>query len=180
MPLWVGLIWYSAVLGYTFWGLESVPTFYPWTNNLGKTFSMFNFTGLILIIGGVMVSLSLVHQVTGKPYGTSQYLLLQGIVFCCSIIGSNVTLRSAGLGTSIWCIFAGIFLRVLLRRKANWLKSKTYDLEFFIKISIVLLAVNFRGLGVVGGKALMVSWVETLLILPLIFSIGMFALKMNK
>jgi uncharacterized membrane protein YadS len=44
----------------------------------------------------------------------------------------------------------------------------------------VLLAINLKGVGVIGAKSLMVSWVETLLIIPLIYAIGVYILKMGK
>lgn len=86
-------------------------------------------------------------------------MLLVATVFVCGIIGSNTLLKASGMGTSIWCIFFGIALRLVLYKVYLWVKASIYDLEFFIKAGIVLLAINLNGIGVVGAKALMVSWV---------------------
>ncbi len=128
----------------------------------------------------MLASLALVHQSLGKPFGTIQYVILLALVFLCGVIGSNATLKTAGMGASIWCIFFGIALRLVINRHAAWLKSSTYDLEFFIKVSIVLLAINLKSIGVTGAKALMISWVETLVIIPIVYAIGYYALSMKK
>lgn len=138
-----------------------MPKFIPWTEtaDLKKTFSMVNFSSLLLIMTGIAITMTVVHQSLGKPYGAIQYVLLLSTVFVCGIIGSNTLLKSSGMGTSIWCIFFGIALRLILYPIYADIKSKIYDLEFFIKAGIVLLAINLKGIGVVGAKALMVSWV---------------------
>lgn len=74
----LGLIWFFVLLGYSFWGLQDMPTFYPWTSeeSLEKTFTMANFTGIIIMIGGIMVSLAMAHQCLGRHFGILQYLAL--------------------------------------------------------------------------------------------------------
>lgn len=44
----------------------------------------------------------------------------------------------------------------------------------------MLLAINLRSIGVIGAKALMVSWVETIIIIPIIYCIGHYLIKMDK
>lgn len=159
-----------------------MPRFSAWTDHksLAKTFTMGNFSGILLIMMSIALTLSIVHQSLNKPFGATQYIILILTVFLCSIIGSNSHLKSSGMGTSIWCIFLGILLRLIFYKGTVWFKSSTYDLEFFIKISIVLLSINLKEIGVIGAKALVVSWVETLLIIPIVYSIGYYLVKMCK
>lgn len=141
---------------------------------------MGNFSSLLLIMTSIGMTMGFVHQSLGKHFGALQYLLILATVFVCGIIGSNTLLKTSGMGTSIWCIFFGIALRLPLYKAYPWVKASIYDLEFFIKAGIVLLAINLKGVGIVGAKALMVSWVETLLIIPLVYAIGVYILRMKK
>lgn len=96
-----------------------------------------------------------------------------GIVFLCSLIGSFRTLFNIGMGTAIWCIFFGVIFRLLSKDATgfmplgnsiiifNFISKLLNTLEFYIKISIVLLAVNLKDVLIVGAKALIVGWVET-------------------
>lgn len=74
----------------------------------------------------------------------------------------------------------GMIIRFILRKHSEWVTKNTYDMEFFIRWSVTLLAVNFHGLGEVGQRALMVSWVDTLILFPLITAIGVYVLRMPK
>lgn len=159
-----------------------MPTFYPWTDeaSLSKSFAMSNITGIIVLIGAVMISVATAHQCLGRHYGILQYLLIELIVFCSSIIGNYKPFKVIGFSTSVWSMLFGMALRILLRRNSTWITHHTYDMDFFIKFSVTLLAVNFNGLGEVGERALMISWVETLCIFPLITTIGVYLFRMKK
>jgi hypothetical protein len=107
-----------------------MPKFNTWstTSDLNTTFTINNFSGILLIMTGMMLTLNIVHQSLGKHYGAIQYVMLLVIVFICSIIGSNSVLKASGMGTSIWCIFFGIALRLALYKVYSWVKSSIYDL----------------------------------------------------
>lgn len=70
----------------------------------------------------------------------------------------------------VWCIIIGIMYKNSIGRCFKINKS-LLSLEFFIKISIVLLAINLRNVLVGGAKVLVVAWVETIILFITVYLI---------
>ena len=58
--------------------------------------------------------------------------------------------------------------------------SDVAQAEYYIKISLVLLAIDLQSVKTYGGPGLVVAWVDTPILLVTTFLIGLFILKMSK
>jgi len=178
-PVWIGFIWYTITILIIWWGLE-VPQIIHWSGlDLANSFTPSNIGGFLLIISSTLASMHVAHKSMDKPDALFQYFTICILSWICKVIGNNNTLRQAGMGDSVWCILIGFTFRNLFRELYPKFKT-VYSLEFFIKISIVLLAINLKEVAISGAKGLVVAWVETLLIIIVIYFIGIFILRMDK
>lgn len=181
-PVWIGLFWFGAIIGTTFWGLE-VAHVYPWISghDFLTTLSPYNIGGMALIVAATLATMYLVHRCMNKEDALWQYFVIIIAVIICKIIGNQTRIHNIGLGDSVWCIVAGIFMRFVLGIFPDTLAQlkKVLSLEFFIKIGIVLLAINLREIGTSGPRGLTVAWVETSILIVGIYFTGTLLLKMD-
>jgi len=136
----------------------------------------------IVFVAATFCILFVVHKCMkrGKTFPWLQYLWLCGIAFVCYIIGSYKPLHDAGLSTSVWCILIGMLItNCFPSMYAQYKDSKAYSLEFFIKISIVLLAINLTEIYHSGGKGILVAWVDTCILITALHLFGYKVLKMR-
>jgi uncharacterized membrane protein YadS len=79
-------------------------------------------------------------------------------------IGNYDVLKEAGLSASLWAILIGITCRFF----GIDVKSKgIFSGEFFVKVGVTLLAMDFTSIVAIGLPGLLVAWGDTLLILGL-------------
>jgi uncharacterized membrane protein YadS len=101
----------------------------------------------------------------------------------CKIFGANKALQSFGLGDSIWAIFVGAFITNLYvpfkETLPEWFKS-VITAEFYIKISVVLLAVDLSLFANIGYRGFMVTWIDTPFVTCITFLVGWRLLQMQK
>lgn len=100
-------------------------------------------------------------------------------------IGRNEWCAKHGLGYAVWSIVFGMIIGnspflAQQSSKTNCLLLAAEDGEFFIKCSLVLLAVEFRVLGEVGLPAIIVAWIGSPVSLVAGYVIGSYVLKMDK
>ncbi|KAI9469077.1 MAG: hypothetical protein EXX96DRAFT_598018 [Benjaminiella poitrasii] len=129
------------------------------------------------------------------------YLCVFFIALISKILASNVALKKASLGDSIWAIIFGCFLRNLVsfisyiktRKSANsihdittttttqlpsWLKV-AQQTELYIAISLVLLCIDISVLRPLAPRALFVSWIDTPILFMVVACLGWTLLKMD-
>lgn len=137
--LGIGLFWYPVIVGLTLWGLE-ISHIHPWRGaDILDNFSATNLGGLALRVSATFGSLYLCHSCMGKPQALGQYCPLFFLAIISDFVGHLVPLRNVGFGASIWCIVFGMIYGNTIMR---YFKKKTFGLEYFIKISITLLAIG--------------------------------------
>lgn len=179
-PIWIGMIWYIIMIISTFYGLNTakIHEWDSWTT-LKHSFSYYNIGGLLLIISGIVISMYFLHICLKKKEMLWQYLILNLIVILVKIIGSITSLKSIGIGDSIWAIVFGIIFRTFFSNIYIKYFKNTMSLEFFIKVSIVLLTINVKQILKVGPMGIIVSWGETIVLIILFYFIGKHLLKMS-
>lgn len=180
-PIWIGMIWYSIIIIITFWKLETA-RIYEWDSwsSLQTSFEHSNLSGLLLIISGVTICMYFLHKCINKSEMIWQYLILNFLVLVVKIIGSFTAFKSIGIGDSIWAIIFGVLIRTLFSNLYSKYFKNTMSLEFFIKVSIVLLTINIKQIGMIGPLGIVVSWCETLILIVIFFFIGKFVFGLNK
>lgn len=118
-------------------------------------------------LGGILVSLLVI--------GTAQYCLrkpfdgYQG--YCAAIliavvsrsIGNYPVLSHAGLSASLWAILIGTCIRSC--GVVFGFGKALFNGEFFVKIGVTLLAMDFTSIATIGLRGLAVAWVDTILVL---------------
>ena len=172
--LYIGLSWYPIIVLTTWWGITPGHLF-KWENgDIVQTFTPINIMSFLLIMSFTIICLWIVHDFLGVKMHMYKHLVVCVIVFISQTVGSFQTLFNIGLGTAIWCIAFGMIFRLFVKDSSGFM-----PLEFYIKISIVLLAVNLRDVLTVGAKALVVGWVETSIVFALVALFGHYVLKMN-
>jgi uncharacterized membrane protein YadS len=97
------------------------------------------------------------------------------------MLGSHTFLHKIGIGDSVWNIIFGMIFRTCC--SATYTKhffEKTLSLEFFIKVSIVLLAVDINEILSISAKGVAVSWGETTILLGVMYLIGVYVIRAKK
>ncbi len=185
-PIWIGAAWFAMVTGLTFWG-AAIARVSIWTpaSLLGANLTHSNVGGLCLIVSATLATLYVAHGCArGEHAPLWQYAVICTLVLICMFIGTLAPLSKVGLGAPIWCIMAGILLRNvphLWRRSVGQetLFGHTFSLDFFIKVSICLLAIDLRQAPMLGARGLLVAWVETILLILIVYSTGVKVLAMG-
>ena len=113
-------------------------------------------------IGVAFFAILSTHYLMGKEIQLQPYCLMLVIAVVARSIGNYEPLRDSGLSASLWAILMGIFFRYI-GVKLNF--KKVYGGEFFVKIGVTLLAMDFTSIVSVGLPGLLVAWVDTLIIL---------------
>lgn len=176
IPVFVGLILYTVIVLIYYIFKETPPTIVIWSSF--SDLQEIKIWSWIVLITSTLLIFIIIHIVLKKKIVIYFYLLILMLVFTSNIVGNNVYLRSNGFGASIWCIIFGAIFRMLYKKTNEKIKS-VMSLEFFIKVAIVLLAINLSEIVIVGWKGLIVAWVETVLLLLFVYQIGVKILKMD-
>lgn len=175
----LGLFWFALIIAASAAGL-SVGHIGHWSGgDIMNSLTPINVVSLLLLMTLSIVSLAIAHRVLNKEFNVYKYCTFTLLVIACEIIGSFQSLFVIGLGPSLWCIVVGIICRLLTYLLSNQ-ESNTNDsnkngffsLDFYIKISIILLAIDLNVFLTVGPKSLVVGWVETTVVFILVTIIG--------
>jgi len=189
--LWIGLISFAIALAFVFLSpkYESgdprwkyiIPQPMKWTNNPLDAWDLYNLIGvplLLFVLGSLyLLSLKFMGKITDeKPIlkyakGFAGMAILAVLSFW---LGRQEWCAKNGLGYAIFAILFGMIIAntPFLINNLPSLKLASKDGEFFIKSSLVLLAVEFSVLGRVGWQAIVVAWVGSPLALLAGYWIG--------
>ena len=121
------------------------------------------------------ISLIVCHKCLGVKIYYAEYYFVICIVLLSKLIGTSYLLKSYGLGTAFWCIFLGCCFRSVFKIDLGLMMS----MEFFIKTGIVLFAIDLNKIVNIGPKSLVVAWVETSLLLFIVYCIGRSILNLD-
>jgi len=115
--------------------------------------------------GAILVGLTVMiiaHYLLRKIMLFSSYCSILIIAVLAKAIGSYRFLVNIGLSGSVWAIFLG-----MLAKKKNLLLLNTEILngEFYIKIGVCLLCMDFNSIALIGPRGLMVAWGDTCILL---------------
>ena len=90
------------------------------------------------------------------------------------VIGGQATMKQAGLGATVWTLVLGMLLSNVVARftSIQVILPAAKLAEFFIKIGLVLLAIELSTLGQYGVAGLLVAWCVTPVCVAVIYSIG--------
>ncbi|CAM9482010.1 unnamed protein product, partial [Ectocarpus fasciculatus] len=99
------------------------------------------------------------------------------VLFICIFarsLGNYEELKDVGLSSSFWAIIVGIFFRNVMSMNPQLGLSG----EYFVKIGITLLAMDFSAMSSV-GPGLVVAWVDTAIVFFIGTSIAMYLFKLD-
>jgi uncharacterized membrane protein YadS len=115
-------------------------------------------------LGPVLMGLMIVfaaHHILGKPLVVESYCSILLIAVVSRSIGNYGQMAHGGLGASLWAILFGI----IIRSCGFVLNKGAFSGEFFVKIGVTLLAMDFSSIVSIGLPGLLVAWLDTVLIL---------------
>lgn len=192
--------YWTIILGFFFYFIIVVTTHFDWTvahifpwshrKDLVSTVTPVNIAGIGLIIASIIAALHVNHRCLdytkkkARSDGLIRYGFIGVLVLIAKFIGANKKLHDVGVGDAVWAIVFGCILRTLLSAISgdeyakSWL-TDLFNFEFFIKVSIVLLAVNFRSVASVGARGLAVAWGDTLFVLVTMFALGYLVFRLE-
>lgn len=174
-----GLLWYAAITVTSYFEIKTA-RITEWCGNEDLLTSVTFRNGIMFgtMIFGTCVITSIVNHIADKKIGLVYYLTAMFLVFVSQIVGSLCYLRRNGFGASIWCIVLGTLARLCCNEKRfKYIDARIVGLDFFIKVGIVLLAVDLNTIGISGAKGLVVAWAETILLLTFVYFLAKCILK---
>lgn len=179
-PIWIGHTWFCVlIILRVFAGIGPIDL---------KLWSTFDDLRLQLVSHSVtlcclivftLVTVSVSHFCLKQKINYPFYIFIFVILFCSKILGSFLVLKKLGLGTSFWCIILGCFIRIIWRDTEHYIK-RLMSMEFFIKTGIVLFAIDIQEILKMGSRGIVVAWVETTLLLSLVYCIGIYIVRLDK
>lgn len=163
------------------------PWFGVWTEDgIGLTVALLVFMGVLALsesgrelsgqyasdnkwpLGAVLAGFFVVysaHYTLGKKFSIEAYSVVLLIATVSRAIGNYTVLAHAGLSASLWGIVLGICGRTFCNLD---LKSKgVLSGEYFVKVGVTLLAMDFTSIITIGLPGLMVAWGDTLIVLTI-------------
>jgi uncharacterized membrane protein YadS len=171
----LGLLWFALVLTSTLSSSVEFPFINAWTSEINIPWS-----SLVILWMAIIFSVMATHKCLALPIVVWPYVGLLLLTLQTNIIGNHQLLKSIGLGSSVWNIFFGLIIR---NSPLVWFHDachkKILSLEFLIKVSVVLLAIDLVVIKSIGFPGLAVAWGETIVIVLLIFAIGKYMLSMD-
>lgn len=174
-----GLLWYAAVVTTSKFEIKTA-RITEWCGNEELLTSVTYRNGIMfgsMIFGCIFIT-SIVHCIIGKKQGIVFYIAAMFFVFISQLIGAQCYLRRNGFGAAVWCIVFGVLARLCCtKEKFTYVDEHILGLDFFIKVGIVLLAVDLNTIGVSGAKGLVVAWAETCLLLLFVYFVAKCVLK---
>jgi uncharacterized integral membrane protein (TIGR00698 family) len=165
-----------------------IPQPMEWNKNPLDAWDIYSGVGtivLLIFLGGVyIVALQAMGKLENNPVskyakGFAGLSLVATLAFW---IGRQQWCLRNGLGYAIWSLIFGMIIGnspLTAGDRLESIKLAAKDGEFFIKCSLVLLAVEFSVLGEVGLPAIAVAWVGSPLALLAAFFIGTRVFKMD-
>ncbi len=185
--MWIGLICFFAAVVITLivpFELDSmrlkyaIPQPMKWNSNPLEAWDVYNMGGTCSLML-FFLSLYLIAKLATGNLSKQSYLVFVKGFFGVSVLailafwlGEQNWCKRNGFGYAIWSIVFGILLGNSPLVAGAAVKTVAKDGEFFIKCSLVLLAVQFKILGQLGLPAIFVAWVESPITLLLSFFIG--------
>ena len=121
-------------------------------------------TGSSWPLGGTILGLGMVitaHTILHKPMIIESYCCILLIAVAARSIGNYKVMTDSGLGASLWAILIGI----CIRSSGIVLNKGAFSGEFFVKVGVTLMAMDFSSVVSIGVPGLLVSWLDTILIL---------------
>lgn len=188
--MWIGLICFFAAVAITFivpFELGSmrlkyvIPQPIKWNSNPLEAWDVYNIVGTCSLLL-FFLSLYLIAKLATGNLSKESYVVFAKGFFGVAVLailafwlGEQSWCKQNGFGYAIWSIVFGIVLGnspLTAEDRLKTVKTVAKDGEFFIKCSLVLLAVQFKILGQLGLQAIFVAWVESPITLLLSFFIG--------
>jgi len=193
--LWIGFISFWIAFMLTFVvpydsgsnrAKYTVPQPMKWQKNPIDAWDVYGIVGtlILLIVFGLLYLASI--KFTGKisdEKPASMYIKgFAGISLVAVIafwLGRNIWSSEHGLGYAVIAIILGMIISNLPCEPPKWLLLVAKDGEFFIKCSLVLLAVEFSVIGKFGWQAFIVAWIGSPIALLIGYQIGIRSFKMR-
>ena len=183
--LWIGLASFALAMAAVFCladfqqrqrqSTQVIPQPLPWSTNPLDAWNVYNLvaTPILLMLLGALYGISLYCMGRLEPQREEDafrpivYSYMTGFAFMAVLavlslwMGRNEWASAHGLGYAVWAIALGMLMAngTSLPERFSCLLRTAKDGEFFIKCSLVLLAVELNVLVSVGGPAMLVAWI---------------------
>ena len=179
-PIWVGYTLFCFLVILRVFGKIGPNDLKTWSTFDDLRLQLISYSvTLCCLIVFTLITVSASHFCLKQKINYPFYVFIFFILFCSKILGSFIVLKKLGLGTSFWCIILGCFIRIIWRDTEHYIK-RLMSMEFFIKTGIVLFAIDIQEILKLGSRGIVVAWVETILLLSLVYCIGIYIISLDK
>lgn len=165
-----------------------IPQPMKWDNNPLDAWDVYNLVGTVILLAVYFLFYGLSLYFMNKLKKTPLLTYVIGFTSLCFVsvvafwIGRQSWCSEHGFGYAIWSIVLGMIIGNTPLTKGDRLsalKHVSKDGEYFIKCSLVLLAVEFTKLGQFGLPAFAVAWIASPIALIVSYNIGTRLLHMD-
>lgn len=129
-------------------------------------------------LGGVIAGIVLIvttHWVQKKPLVWEAYCAVLVLAVAARSLGNYHEISKYGLSASLW----GILFGVLVRSMGLVINPGILNGEFFVKVGVVMLAMDFQSVISIGLPGLLVAWLDTIVVLSIGTYIGIKVFKLS-
>lgn len=116
------------------------------------------------------------HRVLNKKFDFGAYSTVLLIAVVARSIGNFEALVNCGLSGSLWAILIGIVLRY---NGINLKDKGVFSGEFYVKIGVTLLAMDYTTIVKIGLPGLMVAWGDTLIVLAIGIALCVYVMQFD-
>ena len=185
--------WWSVWVGLAFLGclyplslVTGPPELSPWTTEPWRAFDERPSMLIWVLVPsmGLLTALSL--RVRGKStdgFLSRGFPLIAALTLLSKVLGAQTRLHGVGLGAAVWALLLGALVAnvVFCGRRPAILKATLSNglEEFWIKIGLVLLAIDFESVLHLGYHGLVLAYCDTLLVLGVTYLIGSRAMGLD-
>mmetsp|Transcript_35588 Transcript_35588/g.42494 ORF Transcript_35588/g.42494 Transcript_35588/m.42494 type:complete len:527 (+) Transcript_35588:26-1606(+) len=157
----------------------TVPQPMKWQRNPFDAWDTYGIVGTLILLTTYgllyLISLRYIGKISeAKPASMycKGFASLSSLALISFWIGRNAWCLDHGLGYAVISIILGMLVSNFPGKRPSWLLIVAKDGEFFVKCSLVLLAVEFSVIGKFGWQAFVVSWIGSPIALIIGYLIG--------
>eukprot|EP00755_Sulcionema_specki_P001360 Sspe_Gene.26075::Locus_10653_Transcript_1_1_Confidence_1.000_Length_1990::g.26075::m.26075 len=183
--VWIGCFNFSCVVAVVLLkdyddGKEAggwlVPHPKTWSGNPLDALDWWSGMGCLVVYPAMMLPMAMAMYIMGKCTKKLlvSFTVVFAVAFMCFWVGRNSTLKKYGLGYAVLALLSGLFITNILGRcfSVALLDPIASQGEWFIKCSLVLLAVELRLIGEYGPPGIIVGWVVSPLTIAFTYFVG--------
>lgn len=181
--VWVGLCFLGVAIGMSH--VTSTPDLDAWSTHPWEAFNSPSAALIWIVLPLIGSATAVSFWVRGKSLDgfMLSFLLMAALTVLSKFLGSQKTMHASGMGAAEWAVLFGalisnvVFCGVKPPRFKAMLESGVE--EYWIKVGLVLLAIDFQSVVRLGYHGFLLAWGETSIVLIVTYFFGTLVMKID-